>query len=108
MSIPTTFTTAGYTHRLIERVQDIAIYEQTRRGAGLASAYEVMRVQRHKQDQHLPSGRIIPAGTEHLPSTSDWGVQAWTLRTLPDACSKVAALLRTPPPIYIPPLKGGV
>ena len=73
-TIPLLFTKPGFRYRLIERIADVAIYEQRFISGGLA-AYEVVRI-RVREERRIGNS-VIEAG-EYLPSSEEWGRHGWT------------------------------
>jgi len=83
---PITFRKNGWTYLQLERVGDVALYNQ-----GGGSAYEVVVIRRHSG--FVVSGkRVEPA--EYLPSNEDWGIYGWTLHTLEEAKAKMAVVIQ--------------
>ena len=64
----------GFDYRQIERVGDIAIYEQALQGRVLA--YEVIRIRRH--DGFTIRGKFMEPA-EIYPRSDAWGIDAWTV-----------------------------
>ena len=93
MAIPSIFHRHGYTHRMIKREANIALYSLTKFGR---MTYEVCKVRTAASDNAL-TGR--KAGEEYLPSTSEWGIYGWTFQTLPAAERQFKALVYLTPTI---------
>jgi hypothetical protein len=83
------FTREGYTHTLLKRKGDVAIYEQRKTKNNVA--YEVIVISRH--DGYTLGGAYIePAET--YPSNSEWGVKGFTYRDLTKAEEKFISLVK--------------
>ena len=80
-TLPKLFTKKGFTYKQIKRVGDKAIYEQSKKGQEHVS-FETIKITRH--NGYELGGQKIPPG-ESYPSTSQWGLMAWTFTTLSDA-----------------------
>lgn len=86
MSIPTIFHRNGFTHRLVKREGNVAIYSLTRFGR---MSYEVVKIRTFNTDQPFIKRK---AGDEYLPSTSEWGTYGFTFNSLQDAERQFTAL----------------
>ncbi len=67
-TIPQRYGKNGYTLNLVDRVDDVAIYEQSR--GGKVFAFEVVKVRVRKAG--LQFGREVP-DMEFLPGNEEWG-----------------------------------
>lgn len=72
--LPACFTSKGFTHRLLKRVGDIAIFERFKTNPDKAH-FEVVRIQSH--DGRSIAGKFFPS-SEFYPSTSQWGTHGFT------------------------------
>jgi hypothetical protein len=61
----------SYKGKIIARTGDIALLF----GGG---GWEVVVIQRYQKDYKFPSGSVVVAGTEKLPSSEQWGAFGWT------------------------------
>jgi hypothetical protein len=73
----------GYDYALIDRTERVALYRQS--DASGFKAFEVCRVLRH-EGRTIGGAAMPPA--EFLPSTEQWGQQAWTFLALGKAYDK--------------------
>lgn len=88
-TIPEKYVKNSWKYRLIKRVENFAIYEQS--GNGMAELrYELCRVRSHNG---RTIGTSIVAPSEYLPSSEEWGRNGWTCWTLPQAESLLAERL---------------
>lgn len=87
--LPLTYNKYGYRFDLYTRLDDIAVYEQSDPKTGKVYAYEVFIVQKNEAGNRF--GRDIEA-SESVPSTNEWGRDAFTVWTLDEATEKVAYL----------------
>ncbi len=76
--LPTAYSKNSFRYELLERTPLVALYRQSDAETGKLVAFEVCRVLRH--DGRVIAGQAVPAA-EFLPSTEQWGQQAWTLPT---------------------------
>lgn len=83
------FMKDGYTHTLLKREKDIAIYEQRKNKKNVH--YEVIIINRHN-GYTLGDVHIEPAET--YPATSEWGIRGWTYIELTKAEEKFRSLLK--------------
>lgn len=77
--IPDIFHRNGFTCRLMKRQGNVVMYSLTKYGR---MSYEVMKVQTLKHDDDFTKRK---AGTEFLPSSSQWGKLGWTFNSLKEA-----------------------
>jgi hypothetical protein len=83
------FIKDGYTHTLLKRKSDVAIYEQRKNKNNIR--YEVVIINRHN-GYNLGDTYIEPSET--YPSTSEWGLRGWTFVDLTKAEEKFKSLLK--------------
>lgn len=83
------FMKDGFTHTLLKRKGDVAIYEQ--RKTKNTIRYEVIIINRHN-GYNLGDTYIEPSET--YPSTSEWGIRGWTYVDLTNAEEKFKSLLK--------------
>lgn len=95
--IPATYTSMGFTFKLVAREGMVAIYEQA--DGGRVLAYEVVRVRPRKarvikvrgEEHHVPAH-------EELPGNADWGTSGWTFSLFagrnPDALEQAMVKMR--------------
>jgi hypothetical protein len=83
-TLATEITSRGFTYRQLERHDDLAIYEQTRKTWPRGRArYEVIIIR--VQPAHTwPNGDISPE-QEVYPSSGSWGRLGWTTYTRQEA-----------------------
>ena len=62
---------------ILRRTGNVALLSRAVR-PGALETYEVVIIRRRKKDRVFPDGRVVPAGTEYLPSDEDSGVWGWT------------------------------
>lgn len=86
----TSFRSKGFDYRQIERVGDVAMFEQTKPGLS-EPRYEVVIVQRH--DAYEIGGAKVEAA-ETMPSTSAWGRLGWTYRDPKEARMRFDELVK--------------
>ena len=91
MSIPTIFHRKGFTHRLMKREGNIALYSLTRFGR---MSYEVVKIRAYKTDRPFINRK---AGDEYLPSPEEWGTCGFTYNSLSDAERHFKALTNLNP-----------
>lgn len=91
MSIPHIFHRDGYTHRLMKREGNIALYSLTRFGR---MSYEVVKIRAYKTDRAFINRK---AGDEYLPSNEEWGTYGFTFNSLSDAERHFKALTNLNP-----------
>ena len=78
----TEFEDRSFTYTQVERVGDIAIFQQTHK-LGQVHRYEVVKI--HIQAAHTwPNGVTTPE-KEAYPSASKWGAEGWTCHNLAQA-----------------------
>jgi len=82
------FKSKGFDYRQLDRVGDVAIFEQTKEGL-TGTWYEVVIVQKH-DERIISDVRISPA--EAMPPASAWGKKGWTFRDNGKAFDKFSAL----------------
>lgn len=82
-----------FKYRQIDRVGDVAIYEQTRLDNGDLMGYEVIIIQ-YRNEKTLPNGFVVEEG-EYYPTSAQWGVSGWTVKTEELAREKMETLLNT-------------
>ena len=78
--LPDNYRKYGYTFELLERVEDVAIFKQISEGEVIA--YEVFEVLKNEETTATFAGAEIhyPA-KEAIPSTENWGKNAFTCST---------------------------
>lgn len=84
-----TFRKNGYLFRLMQRIGDIAIYEQLEPSDNRVVAIEVFEVIKVKEQNIF--GKDIP-GHEICPSNEQWGSKGFTVRNFSRAMEKVGIL----------------
>lgn len=85
----TSFKHRGFDYRQIDRVGDVAIFEQSKPSL-TGTWFEVVIVQRH--GEYEIAGKKIEAA-ETMPPASAWGKQGWTLRDKSKALEKFCDLV---------------
>ena len=85
--IPETYSKGGFNYTLIERKDNVAIYEQ-RKNAILQ--YEVVIIRKRKKDNDFAGTK---SGDEYLPSTCEWGKFGWTYVTIDKAREKMSKII---------------
>ena len=87
-SLPTTFSSDGFTFRQLWREGRITLFEKRKRPDG-APSFEVVRI------RQLPArtmfGVEYPA-SEAMPASESWGAMGWTYSDLESARAKFRAL----------------
>jgi len=73
-TLPSSFTSKGFTHELVRREADVALFKRYQSNPDKAH-YEVIIVQSHN-GRSIGEAFIEPA--EFYPSTSAWGRLGWT------------------------------
>lgn len=86
--LPKTINSKGFTYTQIAREGKKAIYRQDKEGY-TAPSFETIKIGSH--NGYELNGTKIPAA-ETYPSSSLWGIQAWTYPTLEDAKKKFKRL----------------
>jgi hypothetical protein len=89
--IANTYNKNSFTFNLIERDQDVAIYEQIEPETGKRIAYEVFEVM--KKQAVILHGNAIEAH-ESCPSNEQWGNYGFTVYDLKDAKDKQVQLIQ--------------
>ena len=87
--IPQQYNKYGFTHTLIERDGNVAIYEQ-RKPTHTSSYYEVVIIRKRKTDNDFAGTK---AGDEYLPSTSEWGSYGWSYTSIESAREKMSKII---------------
>ena len=72
--LPELFTSKGFTHRMVKRSGDVALFERYKTDPA-KSHFEVVRVQSH--NGRTIAGQFLPPA-EFYPSTSQWGTHGFT------------------------------
>ncbi len=92
--------TKGCTFTELKRQGDISLYlRQTPNGP----TYEVIKVQRHKNDRYVAEKLIARAGDEFYPSAASFGKKGWYYPERPQADAKFAELTAdSEPPVQLP------
>lgn len=85
-TIPTTFRKNGYDYTLLERVGNVAIYEQAK--GNKLFAYEVVKIRVRKAG--LQFGKVCPEA-ERLPADEEWGMYGKTYSLFGSQVSPVDA-----------------
>lgn len=85
----TSFKHRGFDYQQLDRVGDVAMFEQTKTGLSCVW-YEVVIVQRHN-GYEISEKKIEPA--EMMPPASAWGKHGWTFRDKPKALAKFVELV---------------
>lgn len=81
-------TKNGFVYELVKRNDYKAIYSQTTQDGQLLG-YEVFRIRKNKQwEMH---GKVFPAA-ETFPTDNDFGITAWSCRTLERAKERYAEI----------------
>lgn len=88
-TLPDKFTKKGFSHTLVERHGNIAIYERTKPHYS-RSHFEVIRIKVAKASERF--GKKFPA-TEIYPSSESWGVLGFTCPDLASARERAATLI---------------
>ena len=86
--LPKTINSKGFTYTQIAREGKKAIYRQDKEGY-ISSSFETIKIGSHN-GYELNGTKI--AASETYPSSSLWGIQAWTYSTLEDAKKKFKRL----------------
>lgn len=94
MKLQEQFTSQGFDFTQIQRTANHAIYEKTRNGE---SHFETIRIQIAKKDQTIKFKKkdgsvnemFVPKGKESYPSSSQWGIEGFTLIDRESAQSKL-------------------
>jgi hypothetical protein len=86
--LPKTINSKGFTYTQIAREGKKAIYRQDKEGY-TSSSFETIKIGSHN-GYELNGTKI--AASETYPSSSLWGIQAWTYSTLEDAKKKFKRL----------------
>ena len=86
--LPKTINSKGFTYTQIAREGKKAIYRQDKEGY-TSSSFETIKICSHN-GYELNGTKI--AASETYPSSSLWGIQAWTYSTLEDAKKKFKRL----------------
>lgn len=81
------FTKKGFEYKLIKRVGDKAIFEQTK--GKKIKLYEVIKIRRH--DGYTIAG-VTMEPAETYPSDSEWGTFGWTFTNLEKAQEKLESI----------------
>lgn len=76
--LPSSYTKKGFVYQFVSRDGDVAAYRQMDDETGKVYGYEVFIVQ--KQQAGFIMGRAIEA-KELVPGSSDWGTNAFTVRS---------------------------
>jgi hypothetical protein len=87
-ALKTDFVSDGFTHHLVSRDGDIAIFSRSRNGR---EHFEVIKIKRrtpHPLDANLDAVDFV----EHYAVTQNWGETAWTYKTLKEAIWKAAKM----------------
>ena len=93
------FEDSIFSYTQLERVGDIAIFQQTHK-AGQVHRYEVVKI--HIQAPHTwPNGVTTPE-KEAYPPASKWGSEGWTCHTLGEAQALAQQLQIPAPPLESP------
>ena len=87
-TLPKTINSKGFTYTQIAREGQKAIYRQDKEGY-TAPSFETIKIGSHN-GYELNGTKI--AASETYPSSSLWGIQAWTYSTLEDAKKKFKRL----------------
>ena len=87
-TLPKTINSKGFTYTQIAREGKKAIYRQDKEGY-TAPSFETIKIGSHN-GYELNGTKI--AASETYPSSSLWGIQAWTYSTLEDAKKKFKRL----------------
>jgi hypothetical protein len=74
--LPESYKKNGFIYDLVARTEHVAMYGQNDAENGHFVAYEVCRILRH-DGRTIGASYVPPA--EFLPSSEQWGSQAWTL-----------------------------
>lgn len=86
--LATTFRKDGYGFRLLDRIDDVALFEKR---CGGHVSWEVVVVQ--KYGERTIAGKAVPA-TEAMPPTTSWGQKGWTLTTIERAREKLGEIVQ--------------
>lgn len=87
-----TYSKNGYNFKQIERVKNVAIYEQTEPSNGRFLGYEVFVI-RHQKEGVFFSGNKVEE-KELTPGNEQWGYLGYTIYSLEKAKEKMAELLK--------------
>lgn len=90
--LATEFTHGGYQYRQVERIGNLAIFEQSSGGRTLS--YELVRVQTRPAE--TIRGKEYPA-RELYPSSEMWGEEAWTIANLETATERLHRMAKFKP-----------
>jgi len=83
-TLPKTINSKGFTYVQVAREGMKAIYRQDKEGYK-TSSFETIKIGSH--NGYELNGTKIPA-SETYPSSSLWGIQGWTYKTLEEAKKK--------------------
>ena len=89
--LPTQYSKNSYNFKLVNRTDDVCIYEQREPSNNRLLGYEVFEVVK-QQAGTLPNGKMVEE-KEVTPSNSEWGRSGFTVRTIQDAEKKQVDLL---------------
>jgi hypothetical protein len=87
-TVPPLFTKSDWTHQMLSRIGQIAIYRRAKE-VSPAPHYEVVVIEPYQAG--VVMGREIEAG-ESYPSAAQWGTKGWTYRSLEMAQAKFREL----------------
>lgn len=82
--IETSFRRDGFDYRQIQRIGDVAIFEQSK--PSLTSTWFEVVIIRRYDEREVFGKRVEPM--EGYPGSSQWGTHGWTLRDRPKALAK--------------------
>lgn len=86
--LPENVDANSFKYVLVERVDDVVIYEQFSEGRRIA--YEVFEIRR--MNAQILNGHSYPA-KEKFPAASEWGNNAFTVYTIEKAKEKMVLIL---------------
>lgn len=89
--LDTQFTSRGFTHTLIERHSNVALYARQRAGSQVKH-YEVIRVKSHNG---FTLGGVTVPPAETYPGAESWGTDGFTFNDLESAREKFQTLRLT-------------
>jgi hypothetical protein len=70
----------GYTGKIIKRTGDWLLVAKTMKRCKHVG-YEALYVRKYAKDRHFPQGVIMPAGSEYLPSSEDFGTYGFAFQS---------------------------
>lgn len=79
----------GFTYELLKRDTSRAIYAQYIKTIDYPIGYEIIKIRRNVVSENGTLKSIyLPENAEIYPSTSKWGIDGWTFKTIEQAENK--------------------